>query len=257
MSVNINGTNYYLGWRPDSEDKRDLLYKAPMIVKNPPKYSLKPLCPSPYNQMEANSCVSNAVAGAIVIDQKKEKISTFDPSRLFLYYFSRQAENSLPADNGTSVRTVIKVAASLGAPPEAIWPYDLNNLNIQPTSPVITSAKSHKIIKYERVNPFSAVTLKTVIAHEKSAVIFGFVVYQSFITKAVAATGMVPIPAPGEKPIGGHCMAAIGYDDSTKLFEVLNQWGTGWGVGGYCYMPYSYLSNIMLVSDLWKIKTTA
>jgi hypothetical protein len=38
--------------------------------------------------------------------------------------------------------------------------------------------------------------------------------------------------------IGGHAMAALGYDDSLGGFIVENSWGSGWGDGGYFLLTY-------------------
>jgi C1A family cysteine protease len=83
---------------------------------------------------------------------------------------------------------------------------------------------------------------------------FGFSVYQSFETKEVAQTGIVPLPQPNETLLGGHCVVAVGYDDEKQLFKCRNSWGTDWGDKGYFYMPYQYMSNPNLVSDLWTIQ---
>ena len=47
----------------------------------------------------------------------------------------------------------------------------------------------------------------------------------------------------------------VGYDDSIRRFIVQNSWGDKWGVGGYFYIPYDYLTNPRLASDFWRIKT--
>src|SRR5207253_609396 len=44
--------------------------------------------------------------------------------------------------------------------------------------------------------------------------IFGFTVYQSFEAKTVARSGHAPMPMWGERPIGGHAVMAVGYDDA-------------------------------------------
>jgi C1A family cysteine protease len=48
---------------------------------------------------------------------------------------------------------------------------------------------------------------------------------------------------------------AVGYDDSAQQFIVRNSWGAGWGIKGYCMMPYAYLTNTNLADDFWAIQT--
>ncbi len=83
----------------------------------------------------------------------------------------------------------------------------------------------------------------------------GFTVYESFESQTVAESGIVPMPTTGEKIVGGHCVVAVGYDDTKRAFIIRNSWGTGWGIQGYCYMPYEYLTASNLSSDFWTIRS--
>ena len=85
-------------------------------------------------------------------------------------------------------------------------------------------------------------------------IVFGFSVYESFETQAVAKTGKVPMPKSKEKQLGGHAVLAVGYDDASKRFIVRNSWGTGWGLQGYFTIPYDYLTDGNLADDFWTIK---
>lgn len=83
--------------------------------------------------------------------------------------------------------------------------------------------------------------------------VIGFLVYPSFESPMVAKTGMVPLPKPNEVSLGGHAITIVGYDDSKNSFYARNSWGLNWGLKGYFYIPYSYLSNPNLASDAWTI----
>ena len=48
------------------------------------------------------------------------------------------------------------------------------------------------------------------------------------------------MPDASEPVLGGHAVAAVGYDDAAQCFIIRNSWGAGWGDRGYCYMPYQY-----------------
>ena len=41
---------------------------------------------------------------------------------------------------------------------------------------------------------------------------------------------------------GGHAVACVGYDEEGLIIR--NSWGTLWGSGGYCTLPYSQLGKI-------------
>jgi hypothetical protein len=36
---------------------------------------------------------------------------------------------------------------------------------------------------------------------------------------------------------GGHQVAVVGYDATTRKVRIRNSWGTSWGDGGYCWLP--------------------
>ena len=63
------------------------------------------------------------------------------------------------------------------------------------------------------------------------------------------------MPTSREKVLGGHCVVAVGYDATKRVFIVRNSWGRGWGMKGYFTMPFEYLLNTHLASDFWTIRT--
>lgn len=98
--------------------------------------------------------------------------------------------------------------------------------------------------------------MKSVLA-TSLPIVFGFTVYESFESQAVAASGVVPMPAPSEKVVGGHAVVLVGYDDVEDRFRVRNSWGTGWGQNGYFEMPYLYVTSGSLASDFWAVQQTS
>src|SRR2546422_117422 len=84
--------------------------------------------------------------------------------------------------------------------------------------------------------------------------IFGFTVYESFESPSVAQTGHAPMPGPTERAVGGHAVMAVGYDEASQTFLARNSWGEAWGIAGYFTMPYTYLVQPGLASDLWTIR---
>jgi C1A family cysteine protease len=62
------------------------------------------------------------------------------------------------------------------------------------------------------------------------------------------------MPKPTETYLGGHALMAVGYDDQTHEFHVRNSWSARWGIDGYCWIPYDYLTNPHLASDFWAIQ---
>jgi C1A family cysteine protease len=252
------------GWRPDLPDRRDLLYMVPhgIAAALPAKADLRPQCPPVYDQLQLGSCTANAIAAAIEFDQIKQKLATFTPSRLFIYYNERVIEQDVALDNGAQIRNGIKSVAKEGACPETMWPYNDQNMDPdpcpncpyaqEPTPTSYAEAAKHTVQSYQRLNPILNI-LKGCLASGYPFV-FGFTVYESFESDQVAQTGIVPMPAPTEKTVGGHAVLGVGYDDAAQQFIVRNSWGSGWGLSGYFMMPYAYPTNSSLADDFWTIR---
>ena len=258
----------HYGWKPDLPDHRDFLFATPPATAAalPTKVDLRAKCPPVYDQGQLGSCTANAIAGAIEFDQKKQGLPEFTPSRLFIYYNERVLEGTPPSvDSGAQIRDGIKSVASQGVCKETSWPYSDQNTNPnpcpsckyakKPTAACYTEATAHKITVYQRLNSAVISTLKGCLAGGFPFV-FGFTVYESFESPQVAKTGIVPMPGPQEKVVGGHAVVAVGYDDVKQQFIVRNSWGTSWGLKGYFMMPYGYLTNTNLADDFWTIQTT-
>jgi C1A family cysteine protease len=244
------------GWLPDLPDIRDHMYAAPQptLAALPANADLRPGCPPVYDQGQLGSCTGNAIAGAIEFDRLKQSLTPdFVPSRLFIYYNERVIEHTVSQDSGAMIRDGIKSVATLGVCPEdPNWPYNIAAFAKKPPKAAFTEAAKHKVASYSRlINTLPQ--LKGCLA-SGFPFVFGFSVYESFESQAVAQSGVVPMPQSGEKQLGGHAVLAVGYDDASQRFIVRNSWGTGWGMKGYFTIPYAYLTDSNLADDFWTIR---
>src|SRR6266513_1035913 len=242
------------GWMPDLPDHRDHLYSAPMAKLGPlpSRVSLRRHCPKVYNQGQIGSCTANAIAAAIEFDRIKQKLSDFVPSRLFNYYNERVIEGTVPIDSGAMIRDGIKSVASDGVCPEPEWPYVVSRFARKPTATCYADAKLDRAVSY--MSLIQDLNQMRGCLASGYPFIYGFTVYESFESDAVAQTGHAPMPSPTERAVGGHAVLAVGYDDASQTFLVRNSWGTGWGIAGSFTMPYTYLIQPGLAQDLWTIR---
>lgn len=241
------------GWIPDLPDRRDFRYAAPLdrLGPLPHTVSLRGFCPPVYDQGALGSCTANAIAAAMAFDQRKQELAPLEPSRLFIYYNERVIEGTAGQDAGAMLRDGIKSVARLGAPPEPLWPYVVARFRTRPSRPAFEAALQHQAQRYERLTP-DLDQLKGCLA-SGFPFVFGFAVYESFESAAVARTGTAPLPKPTERLLGGHAVLAVGYDDRRRRFEVRNSWGTSWGASGYFTLPYAYVTDPDLSDDFWTL----
>jgi C1A family cysteine protease len=251
----VRRENKYYGWVPDLPDHRDRIYQAPLarLGTLPRIVDLREACPPVYDQGALGSCTANAIAAAIEFDQMKQEIAdVFVPSRLFVYYNERVIEGTVDEDAGAMIRDGIKSVAKQGAPHEDLWKYIIARFRTKPSAAAVRDAKKHPAVLYQRLTQDIS-QLRGCLAAGYPFV-FGFSVYESFESDAVAKSGRAPMPKPKEKLLGGHAVLAVGYDHAKSRFLVRNSWGTGWGQAGYFTIPYEYLLDSNLSDDFWVIK---
>ena len=203
----------------------------------PPKVSLRDKVQEVYDQGEIGSCTANAFCGAF----RMMKCDGFKPSRLFLYYQERLAEDpahnpSNLTDSGADVVDGAEYVETHGICSELSWPYVIAKFNVAPPPACLSEAQEHKISGYQVLSTVDDVRHSLADGHP---VLLGTTVYSSFET---AHQGHIPMPKPHDQILGGHEMVIVGYDDRTKLLEVLNSWGPKWGDHGFCWIPYDYLT---------------
>ena len=243
----------WYGWLPDRPDQRDLYYTA---IAAPPKkmpssVDLRPACSSVENQGQLGSCTANALAGNLEFLEKQTGMPATDLSRLFIYYNERALEGNVSQDSGAMIRDGIKTLAKQGVCDEGRWPYVTTKFSVKPPAACYQQGLQHQITSYHRIVTLQE--MKMCLA-EGYPFVFGFTVYESFESPAVAKSGRLNLPKLSEKSLGGHAVMAAGYDDATKRFLIRNSWGADWGMKGYFTIPYAYLDNRNLSDDFWTIR---
>ena len=225
----------------------DLVKKT--LSQPPTTVDLRPHMPPVYDQGQLGSCTANALCAAMQFEHP-----TFPQgSRLFLYYNERRLENDVLQDAGAALSDGVTCLERLGVCPESEWPYDVSKFATAPTPRCyIDAAKNRVMVAAYNLPPGDASTMKRVLAAGHPFVV-GIKVYPSFETDAVAATGVVPMPSSTEQTLGGHAVLCVGYDDRLGRWIMRNSWGANWGDSGYFYLPYAYLLDPSLASDMWSL----
>lgn len=246
------------GWVKDKKDRRDFLYRdvhAPKtIVPIPQQVSLRSrFKEAPYDQGELGSCVANAVVGAFTYEHGGGPFS-----RLELYYFARALEGTTDQDSGCEIRDAIKALVNTGVGLEANWPYNIDNFAVPPSPTEMVEAAQNRASVYSSILTPNEMKL---CLGQGYPFPFGINVFDSFESDSASTTGVIPVPDWfSESQLGGHGILCCGFSanhfgDGIDYWEFRNSWGTGWGDGGYGWLPDAYMLNSQNgASDCWTVR---
>jgi C1A family cysteine protease len=220
-------------------------------VALPQSTDLRNLCSKVEDQGQLGSCTAQALVGNLELLENKAGTGFKDLSRLFVYYNERALEGTIYEDSGAFLRDGIKSLVSKGICAESMWPYKIEKFATRPNICCYIKAMKCKISSYYRLS-----TLDDVLhcLADGYPFVFGFTVYDYFESEEMAENGILKMPTPGERVLGGHAVLGCGYDQTTKYVLVRNSWGTDWGIQGYFWMPFDYLTNRDLSDDFWTIR---
>ncbi|MBP7678681.1 MAG: C1 family peptidase [Thermoanaerobaculia bacterium] len=242
------------GTHPDVPDHRDLRWEAPRHVRRalPAAVDLRPGCPPVEDQRPLNACSAHAIGAALWFDERRQGEEAPLPSRLFLYWVERAKEHTVGTNAPVSLRDGYRAAARTGVCSEKLWPWRPGRFAEKPARRCFTEARTRRAVTYHRV-PRELDHLRGCLA-QGFPFTLGISVHERFESRAVRETGRVPMPARGERTLGGHAVLAVGYDARSRRFLVRNSWGRRWGMAGYFTLPFDYLLHPDLAWDFWTVR---
>lgn len=220
----------------------------------PAAASLKKYCPTPGNQGQYGTCVGWASAyGARTISWavKNNMTATVDiTNQAFSPSFIYEQAKTKGDDNcqdGAYISTAVALLKNSGVPFYSDLGFQCNaNL-----TPYKTAASNYTIKDFyaltEGYGLFNDEQFKKALTNiktalsEKKPVLASIKCYSSF--KGKIWDGKL------DNYRGGHAICIVGYDDQFAngegAVELMNSWGPYWGNGGFIYVKYADLKNIL------------
>lgn len=224
--------------KPSPPDERDYIYKNNSRGDLRKSVDLREWDTTVESQSSLGSCSANAITNAyeLCVNRLSPEYSTH-LSRLFIYYNTRAEYGDIQKDDGMYLRDGLKSLEKIGVCTEELWPYIPEMFDDRPNQQCYEDAEKRKILSYEKL--ISIYYITEALNNDKP-VVFGMEIYDSFMD----LNERIPIvssPGRKEKSLGGHAMCMVGYDLDKKMFLAKNSFGSSWGSGGYCWIPFDYI----------------
>jgi hypothetical protein len=140
-------------------------------------------------------------------------------------------------DNGSSFYDNLTLLKEKGCAFWSIFPY-IMDYRLQPSETVHREAARFKIAEWKSI-PVDRDAIRIWLAKGRG-VMAGFKSYEN-----LGNIGDDHIYRPSGGLNGYHGMLIMGYDDATRLFTVLNSWGTDFGDNGKLYFRYEDLAELV------------
>lgn len=198
-----------------------------------PAVDLRPSLLPVRHQGRRQSCLAFASSTA-------HEHQALSAEHLCVEYLYFHAVARTPGQNpraGTSMAAAAAALADEGQPIESAWPYTSDQLTPWTPPPIMSTL-------YKTFMTPDALDFAGVIAALDAAapVVLGLVITDAFYRPDEA--GRVQERAPDIER-GGHAVLTVGYGIDTEAGEpallIRNSWGSGWGQGGYAWLPRAYV----------------
>jgi len=208
-------------------------------------------------QGDFSTCTCFALGSIFEYILSKNQKLDADLSERYLYYNTRiEAQKRLGKmgqpldDSGTSFFDAIKALSVDGICSEELCKYEESNaMNEKPSEAAYTDGRTRLVTEAKDV--------KLKVKDLKSALSEGYPIAVSvriFDGFANLDHGFLSLPSEDEinqadGMDNNHAMVICGYSDESKVFVVRNSWGVEFGDKGYCFIPYSYITNPRLTNQ--------
>ena len=189
------------------------------------------------DQLHRSTCLAFAVTTA----HERARHANEAFSEEALYWRAKQADGNW--DGGTTFDSANVALTQQGQPFATVWPYDPAIQDGQPYSPPpgCNPDCSWMTGTLQVVSP----TQEAVCAELSAGrlVALGLLLTDAFED---APNGDISTPPANAPTLGGHAVAAVGFDRNNRTVIIRNSWGDGWGAKGHANLPFDYFSKYVL-----------
>jgi hypothetical protein len=190
-------------------------------------------CPAVLNKenlkIDSIISVSNAIRFLL-----KKKNDDFQPSILYMYYFSRLISNNLN-QNEVKFLDIFKSIKMYGFCSEKEYKYDIQKINDKPE----IKGNYKYNLEFYKVNKNINDIKKTLI--DGKPILLSCKIFKQFTSNEANDYGKIILPKICEKNIDIISCCIYGYRNSNKTFICMYNIGNNWGEKGFFYLPFDYV----------------
>ena len=218
-------STFISGCKPSPPDDRDYIYEhirsRTVATRStlPKEYTCVPNLFPVRDQGSQGTCLAQSITCMKEVQEKRDISLSTSLSPQFIYNLrSNQPEEGMYGRDGMSI------VKRLGVCLEPAYKYGRKDPIPQDA---LLQATNHKIVSYARITTVDGVKRSLI---ENGPCVICFPTYNT-------GPQFWKPQSLGDKIIGGHAVAIVGYDKMG--FKIRNSWGPQWGQNGYTLYPYS------------------
>jgi hypothetical protein len=230
--------SFFGGYIPDTPDARDFRFEDSLLmgarVRAEASIDWSGNLDAVQSQL-GNSCVGHSIASAAFLGARIDGRPIDRPSPLFSYTLARQLEGGPIRDVGCMFRYAIIGARTYGLVGNARWPERAATINTVPPLDAFIAGDEAQVGAYFRIARGDDGASIIEALRRGFCPVFGMEVDDAYMQYRGG------LWTPGGSSYGGHAQVVVGYDAARVAFRVLNSWGSGWGDGGFAWIPRATL----------------
>ncbi len=210
----------------------------------PESVSLLRFAPDRQNQGQQGSCVawSCTYAARSIIEAASTGQSGNNTAYSPAYVYN---QIGLEGCQGAYIQNAMELMTNKGVVAYNDFPYTDQDCSRQPNSALNNIAAKNRMHGFTRLTndeSTQGINVRAVKEHlaKDAPVVIGMMVGGSFMQGMKGKELWIPTDEDrSQMGFGGHAMCVIGYDDRKGAFQIMNSWGTDWGINGIGWVRYA------------------
>ena len=164
-----------------------------------------------------------------------------NPSRCFSPAF---IHNQIGTSRGLSISQAVRFVMRNGCATLSQMPYKDSDSRSKPSTAVRNKARKYRLKTLCRLPSINVTAIKRHL-YDRRPVVISTQLDREFFRPGFRVWRRFGTPMKNGELHCFHALLIVGYDDSRRVFKILNSWGRQFGDNGYCYITYDLLPKVV------------